>query len=185
MLQDGLSHQSEKYFSVTVGQGYWSEVWRFIRRSRFMHKTNYSLLPRGWDFRRFPGSRNDWKEPHLEVRTSFPNGVRNAVRTGRGRVSSRSYNCAKFSKRRRTSRCNEMRRWRFAEMLVRFVLKFSLSSLMWTSNCKACEVMKLAARCGKGSMGAMPNREVKFCADRAFSFHHGINNIIFINNFCN
>ena len=125
MLQDGLSYQSEKYFSVTVGQGYWSEVWRFIRRSRFMHKTNYSLLPRGWDFRRFPGSRNDWKEPHLEVRTSFPNGVRNAVRTGRGRVSSRSYNCAKFSKRRRTSRCNEMRRWRFAEMFVRFVLKFS------------------------------------------------------------
>ena len=25
---------------------------------------------------------------------------------------------------------------------------------------KACEVMDLAARCGKGLMGAMPNREV-------------------------
>ena len=42
---------------------------------------------------------------------------------------------------------------------------------MWTS--KACEVMKLAARFGKGLMGAMPNGEVKFSAARVFSFQHG------------
>ena len=36
------------------------------------------------------------------------------------------------------------------------------AALMWTS--KACEVMKFAASCGKGSMGAMPNGDAKlFC----------------------
>ena len=39
---------------------------------------------------------------------------------------------------------------------------------------KACEVMALAARCGKGSIGAIPTGEVySFFADRAFSFKHG------------